>query len=47
MVQETIQGDCLKIMPTLADASIDFIITDPPYGHNNNNNGLIGTTDAI
>jgi site-specific DNA-methyltransferase (adenine-specific) len=29
----TIQnGDCLDILPTLADASIDAIITDPPYG---------------
>lgn len=25
-------GDCLKILPTLPDASIDFILTDPPYG---------------
>jgi len=32
-------GDCLDILPTLPDASIDMIFTDPPYGHNNNNNG--------
>ena len=25
-------GDCLKVLPTLADASIDAIVTDPPYG---------------
>jgi site-specific DNA-methyltransferase (adenine-specific) len=25
-------GDCLDILPTLPDASIDAIITDPPYG---------------
>ena len=25
-------GDCLDIMPTLADNSIDAIVTDPPYG---------------
>jgi len=25
-------GDCLDIMPTLADGNIDAIITDPPYG---------------
>jgi DNA modification methylase len=34
-------GDCREILPTLADASIDFIFTDPPYGHNNNNGDLI------
>jgi len=25
-------GDCLDIMPTLPDQSIDLILTDPPYG---------------
>lgn len=25
-------GDCLSILPTLADASVDSIVTDPPYG---------------
>ena len=24
-------GDCLEIMPTLADCSVDAVITDPPY----------------
>src|SRR6185312_1732820 len=32
-------GDCREIVPTLAGRSIDFIFTDPPYGHNNNNGG--------
>ena len=27
-------GDCLEIMPLLADNSIDMILTDPPYGIN-------------
>ena len=27
-----INGDCLKVLPTLADKSIDLILTDPPYG---------------
>ena len=27
-----IHGDCLEVMKTLPDASIDAIITDPPYG---------------
>ena len=26
------QGDCLKVMKTFSDNSIDTIITDPPYG---------------
>jgi len=25
-------GDCLEIMPTLADGSVDVVIADPPYG---------------
>jgi len=25
-------GDCLTILPTLPDASVDAVITDPPYG---------------
>ena len=25
-------GDCLEILPTLADKSMDAVITDPPYG---------------
>lgn len=27
-----ILGDCLEVMPTLAENSIDAIVTDPPYG---------------
>ncbi len=25
-------GDCLEVLPTLADGSFDCVITDPPYG---------------
>ncbi len=32
-------GDCLELMRSLPDGSVDLILTDPPYGHNNNNNG--------
>ena len=28
-------GDCLEIMATLPDQSVDMIWTDPPYGHSN------------
>ena len=27
-----INNDCLKVLPTLADKSVDLILTDPPYG---------------
>lgn len=26
-----LQGDCLKILPTIPPGSVDFILTDPPY----------------
>jgi site-specific DNA-methyltransferase (adenine-specific) len=25
-------GDCLNVLPTLPDASVDAVVTDPPYG---------------
>jgi DNA modification methylase len=25
-------GDCLEILPTLGDGSVDAVVTDPPYG---------------
>lgn len=25
-------GDCLEILPTLPDGSVDMVLTDPPYG---------------
>jgi DNA modification methylase len=30
-LQEMIVGDCLEVMASLPDASVDFIATDPPY----------------
>lgn len=36
-----ILGDSREVLPTLADGSIDFVFTDPPYGHNNNDGDLI------
>lgn len=27
-----LRGDCLEVLPTLADASIDLVLADPPYG---------------
>ena len=32
MTVQLICGDCLEVLPTLADKSMDAIITDLPYG---------------
>ncbi|MCK9327876.1 MAG: hypothetical protein M0P69_20445, partial [Bacteroidales bacterium] len=39
-------GDCLDLMREIPDESVDLIITDPPYGHNNNNGDLISRREA-
>ena len=36
-----IHGDCLEVLKTLPAGSVDAVVTDPPYGHNNNNGDLI------
>lgn len=38
------QGDCREILPLLG--TVNFIFTDPPYGHNNNNGDLIHHREA-
>jgi DNA modification methylase len=32
MTIRILQGDCAEVMKTLADSSIDAVVTDPPYG---------------
>jgi DNA modification methylase len=39
-------GDCRDVLPLLADGSVDAVVTDPPYGHNNNNGDLIHRWEA-
>lgn len=34
MKVNVLHGDCLEVMKTLADCSVDSIVTDPPYGLN-------------
>jgi DNA modification methylase len=34
-------GDTLEIMPALGEKAVDFIFTDPPYGHSNHDGDLI------
>ena len=38
--QRLILGDCLEVMKTLTDGSVDMIWTDPPYGHSNHDGDL-------
>ena len=33
-------ADCREVLPGFESASIDMVMTDPPYGHNNNNGDL-------
>jgi DNA modification methylase len=32
MINQIIHGDCLEVLKTIPDGSIDLILTDPPYG---------------
>ena len=38
-------GDCRDVLASLPDKSIDFVFTDPPYGHNNNDGDLIANRE--
>jgi site-specific DNA-methyltransferase (adenine-specific) len=39
MTVQLILGDCLEVMKTIATASIDCIVTDPPYSINTKSDG--------
>lgn len=39
-------GDCLALLPVLADNSIDMVFMDPPYGYNFNNGDLASRWEA-
>ena len=39
-------SDCFEIFPTIEAGGVDLIVTDPPYGHNNNNGDLIHHREA-
>jgi len=41
-----ILADAQELISELPDNSIDFIFTDPPYGHHNNNGDLISRWEA-
>lgn len=38
--------DALVLLAALPDDSVDFVFTDPPYGHNNNDGDLISKREA-
>lgn len=38
------RGDCLDVLRALPDGSVDAVVTDPPYGMNNDNNYTRFTT---
>lgn len=38
-LNQIINSDCLDVMREMPDNCVDMVFTDPPYGHNNNNNG--------
>jgi len=40
------RADARELLPRLPDASVDMVFTDPPYGHNNNNKGLIANRES-
>ncbi len=44
---ELYHADNREILPLLADASIDFIFTDPPYGNSNNDGDLNSKINEI
>ena len=47
MTIQLMLGDCLELLKTIPAGSVDAVVTDPPYGHNNNNNGdLISRREA-
>jgi DNA modification methylase len=46
MINTVICGDCLEVMKDFPDGCVDLVLTDPPYGHNNNNGDLISRREA-
>ncbi len=46
-INKVICGDCLEVLKQIPDKSINLVLTDPPYGHNNNDKGdLISRRDV-
>ena len=44
---EVYHGDCFERLAELPDKSVDLILTDPPYGHRNNDGDLIARWESV
>lgn len=44
---EVYHGDCFERLAALPDRSVDLILTDPPYGHRNNDGDLIARWESV
>lgn len=44
---ELYNGDCLEVMKTLHDKSIDMILTDLPYGLTQNKTDIVITFESL
>lgn len=40
-------GDGIKMLEGMAESSVDLILTDPPYGHKNNDGDLISVIEKV
>lgn len=43
MTIQLMQGDCLELMKSIPDASVDMVLTDPPYGMDYQSNRRVAT----
>ena len=46
-MNKVIQGDCLEVMKTLEDKSIDMVLTSPPYDNLRTYKGYTFNFDGI
>jgi len=46
-IGKVICADSLQALSSIPEKSIDLIVTDPPYGHNNNDGDLIANWEAV
>lgn len=45
-MRDVLHGDCLTVMPTITEASVDAIVTDPPYALTANKKGGTGVASV-
>jgi site-specific DNA-methyltransferase (adenine-specific) len=42
-INQIIQGDCLEVLKTLPDKSVDLVLSDPPYSTGTTSTGNKGS----